>query len=542
MANEINNNAAEYQLIHEGQLKPPPPTRSSSSAIPTKSASVLNSDDFKIFQLELLWDIKKEKEFLDTVVGKLDWNIELSAEESRKLIDIYKSVYTKLCQNLFDIKYISQNTLKKLELGYDYQWGLDNTPLVPISTHYKLLFNEVNKLVSHSDTIKTHTTIKTKIDKFVDNKWDSSSLTISYGFGNILQELFPQNNEYVSKVLSYEKNVILAFNPLSGDAWMREKHFFSKTNNNTTNNANKRLKSIFNRVFKTGPPTKQNLLENVIYYEFKDNSGNDILFIFIDSIVSSALLLVYYDTMISKFSSKNLICSAWPICISDISPPYYTETFDNLITTTYMQPKNATTNNIPFKNSPYLARINKKNKTIKVKRTSWRPTYLPVQEILDKSSKIVGYPIINVNNIWSGFGGKSRRKSTVRVRARNTRKLNRRRRSKMQRGGATAQEALKAYAASLQMSEYDFFFFFANADYNKKQNPQFNTRGVSNPMVIDNYVFRLIGHRDYYLQARDKTAADTPEALKAMAIATDNIYIDKENADKYKTVMQISDR
>ena len=132
--------------------------------------------------------------------------------------------------------------------------------------------------------------------------------------------------------------------------------------------------------------------------------------------------------------------------------------------------------------------------------------------------------------------------TTRRSRVRSTRKLNRRRRSKMQRGGATAQEALKAYAASLQMSEYDFLLFFANAGYNKKQNPQFNTRGVSNPMVIDNYVFRLIGHRDYYLQARDKTTADTPEALKAMAAVTDNVYIDKENADKYKTVMEISDR
>lgn len=128
------------------------------------------------------------------------------------------------------------------------------------------------------------------------------------------------------------------------------------------------------------------------------------------------------------------------------------------------------------------------------------------------------------------------------TRARKTRKVNRRRSRRMQRGGATAQEALKAFAASLKMSEFDFFWHFANADYNKKQNPNFNTKGVSNPMVIDNYVFRLIGHRDYYLQAREKTAADTPEALKAMAAVTDNVYIDKENADKYKTVMQISDR
>uniref|UniRef100_A0A6C0IA94 Uncharacterized protein n=1 Tax=viral metagenome TaxID=1070528 RepID=A0A6C0IA94_9ZZZZ len=122
---------------------------------------------------------------------------------------------------------------------------------------------------------------------------------------------------------------------------------------------------------------------------------------------------------------------------------------------------------------------------------------------------------------------------------RNTRKsrkhrLTRRKSYRMKRGGGLredADSALTSYVKEHNISKYDFFMNMLNKT---KTNP--------NPIAIGNFVFRLIGHRDYYLQARPLTDEDTPEALRAMANVSDNVYIDNNNKDKYVTVMQISDR
>ena len=116
----------------------------------------------------------------------------------------------------------------------------------------------------------------------------------------------------------------------------------------------------------------------------------------------------------------------------------------------------------------------------------------------------------------------------------------------MRRGGGGLREdamlTFDNYAKEHNINNYDLFQDILSVNYYLKKSPGYNSKGLSNPMIIGNFVFRCIGHRDYYLEARPKTDMDTPEALKQMADVEDDVYIDKDNKDKYVEIMRISDR
>jgi len=141
-------------------------------------------------------------------------------------------------------------------------------------------------------------------------------------------------------------------------------------------------------------------------------------------------------------------------------------------------------------------------------------------------------------------GGKTRR---------NHKSVRKSRRSK--RGGAAApgahtrdgaEKAMKAHCEANRIDEQAFFMGIMNNDYHLKTNPRLNTKGLQNPCIVGNFVFRSRGHRDYYLEARPKTAADTPAALDAMRVGapgvTDNVYIDQANNANYVVITSMSDR
>jgi hypothetical protein len=150
-------------------------------------------------------------------------------------------------------------------------------------------------------------------------------------------------------------------------------------------------------------------------------------------------------------------------------------------------------------------------------------------------------------------GGKTRR---------NRKSMRKSRRSK--RGGAAApnaarapaapgantrdraEQAMKAHCEANRIDEQAFFMGVMNNDYHLRENPRLNTKGLQNPCIVGNFVFRARGHRDYYLEARPKTAADTPAALDAMREGapgvTDNVYIDQANNAKYVVITSMSDR
>jgi len=105
-----------------------------------------------------------------------------------------------------------------------------------------------------------------------------------------------------------------------------------------------------------------------------------------------------------------------------------------------------------------------------------------------------------------------------------------------------ARNTFDKFAAEKGMSSNDAFSYILNVNYYKKKDPAYDTKGMSNPMIIGNYVYKNVGHRDYYLQARKKLETDTPDALIKMADVTDDVYIDQENNKSYCTIMSFNDR
>ena len=143
---------------------------------------------------------------------------------------------------------------------------------------------------------------------------------------------------------------------------------------------------------------------------------------------------------------------------------------------------------------------------------------------------------------------RARKTRSRRSRGRNNRKNRKTHRNarRNQRGGGLkedATEALTTYAASKGMTLDKAFLKILNSSYYEKRDPSYNTMGLTNPCAIGGFVFRTYGARDYVLEARPKTDADTPAALKAMNddIARD-LYPDKANDAKYVNISELNDR
>ena len=54
--------------------------------------------------------------------------------------------------------------------------------------------------------------------------------------------------------------------------------------------------------------------------------------------------------------------------------------------------------------------------------------------------------------------------------------------------------------------------FLLNLDYYKR-NPDFDDKGLTNPIIIGDYVFRVWGIRSYSIYVRPKTDCDTSESI-----------------------------
>lgn len=129
-----------------------------------------------------------------------------------------------------------------------------------------------------------------------------------------------------------------------------------------------------------------------------------------------------------------------------------------------------------------------------------------------------------------------------RLRAKTRRSRNKSRRTRRrQRGGGLKEEAtavMTAFARTKGMSLENVHLHMLNLDYNKRRNPNYDTKGFSNPMMLDNFVFRAIGHRASALQARYKLNSDDNDAMDRMAEQgkDENTLIDRENNDKYVAI------
>ena len=112
---------------------------------------------------------------------------------------------------------------------------------------------------------------------------------------------------------------------------------------------------------------------------------------------------------------------------------------------------------------------------------------------------------------------------------------------KNQIGGDPISDILE-FAREKNMTVDEFHKFIINVNYYKKKIPDYDDKGIHNPMIIGNYVVKAIGHRGQLnLEARPKLETDTSEAMMAMANVSDTVYIDKENASKYVVVNSIFD-
>jgi hypothetical protein len=114
----------------------------------------------------------------------------------------------------------------------------------------------------------------------------------------------------------------------------------------------------------------------------------------------------------------------------------------------------------------------------------------------------------------------------------------------MQMSAALSRDALRtaeAFASSRGISMQDLLYLLPNTQYSYVREQGYDTRGVSNPMIIGDYVFRTAGTRDRYLQARLRLPEDTPEELRDVD-SVPTYEPDQNRSAMYSTIFQDSDR
>lgn len=105
-------------------------------------------------------------------------------------------------------------------------------------------------------------------------------------------------------------------------------------------------------------------------------------------------------------------------------------------------------------------------------------------------------------------------------------------------------QKIEAFAKEKNMSFAEFLIFLMNVNFKKKNDLNYDDKGINNPMIIDNYVVKIIGSRYYSLKARPKLEADTPETLIAMVkLVTDTpeALINEANESNYITVFSFGE-
>jgi hypothetical protein len=80
--------------------------------------------------------------------------------------------------------------------------------------------------------------------------------------------------------------------------------------------------------------------------------------------------------------------------------------------------------------------------------------------------------------------------------------------------------------------------FLLNLDYYKR-NPDFHDKGLTNPIIIGNYVFRVWGIRSYSIYVRPKTDCDTPESIAEEADVSSTSFSMSQLAE-YESIYHFS--
>jgi len=241
---------------------------------------------------------------------------------------------------------------------------------------------------------------------FLDGE-KSASLTYSFGFGDQLVQIFPQDKEYVDKVFrTHKKNVILGFGYFSGSRGISTNggNLFS-VNANVPNS--KRLKERTIAIFQSTFGLKR---EDITLTKYKDygllftfsKDGSDYLFYWVNLPIDSLKLLYFYKPMLDAFDERYLINTV------ATDPGQFSlesrEIRSNKFIGDYFKAslfRGRGENIGTFQNAPFSYFLMTKN-TIKGRHGV-------------KNAKTGMWTnVTSVKNMWNGFGGtrKTRRRST----------------------------------------------------------------------------------------------------------------------------------
>jgi hypothetical protein len=223
----------------------------------------------------------------------------------------------------------------------------------------------------------------------------SASLTYSFGFGDQLVQIFPQDKQYIDKVFrTHKKNVILGFGYFSGD------HGLSSNGGNLFNvevaNANsKRFKertcAIFQSTFglERKDITLKKYKDFALSFEFSKD-GSDYIFYWVNLPIDPLKLLYFYKPMLDKFDERYIIDTVasdpghLPLDKRDIRKLQFIK--DYFKATLF---RGRGENIGTFQNTGFLLTKN----TIKGKHSVKN----------EKTKEWIN--VTNVKNMWNGFGG-----------------------------------------------------------------------------------------------------------------------------------------
>jgi hypothetical protein len=170
----------------------------------------------------------------------------------------------------------------------------------------------VNAIINELENKAARDEVGRIISEFL-NDTANSSLTFTYGFGNLLYSIFPQDDAYVAMLENHNKNVILAYQPADGPVWRVDG---SNSNlfkvNALTENSMKyksRIKNIISKTFGLKTVAIEKSTNNFISFKFKTDSS-EYLLIWVNSTCDPIYtILLNYKDLIYKFRTRNLIDS-----------------------------------------------------------------------------------------------------------------------------------------------------------------------------------------------------------------------------------------
>ena len=276
---------------------------------------------------------------------------------------------------------------KHYVLDYYNRQGIDKEVLWGHKKQTLNLLFELDKYNFNAETAA-------KINELIGDE-ENSALTLSYGFGTSLWQLFPQDAIYVSKLKTHTKNVILAFDKVEGGGSgietmnnIFEKNNISNPNVNSSKHIKSRLLTILARVFEVdiGAIEVSRLKNHTMCFTFT-SEGKEYMLIWVKDFIYVPVLVKYYQACFEKFRSKFLICSTNPDpCLkSDFKYRYFKDNFSDMITSFAPGP-----NNLTFGARNASRRIKANTETAR-------------------------------NRLWEGFGGKRKTRKAKKMNRRSRR-------------------------------------------------------------------------------------------------------------------------